>query len=103
MPGVSPLRGIGRAPGSDGARVSNTGGEDTPDRMPCTRARKLGGRGATLSSACSTDDRCSAYDNSGLGPREKVRPKNQHIASTAIADSAAPAMESVLEWTFSLR
>src|ERR1700694_2112694 len=46
--------GAGRVPGS---RPANTGEKLTPDRIPSTLARKAGGRGAALSSVCSTTDR----------------------------------------------
>ena len=58
-------------------------------------ARKAGGRGATLSSVCNTTDRWICCETSGLGPRAKLRPRNQHTMSTAAADSAAPPTESV--------
>ena len=97
-PGVSTDAGTGSAPGRVGSRPANTGGNWTPESTCSTLARSGGGRGAIASRLRSRTERWICCAMSGLGPREKLSPRNQHINSTAKADSAAPAMESVDVW-----
>ena len=61
--------------------------------------KRKGGRGAIVSRLRSKTERWICCAISGLGPREKPRPRNQHMTNTANADSAAPATESVDVWT----
>src|SRR2546430_5532767 len=99
-PGVSTDAGMGNALGRPlGSRPAKTGGNCTPARTWATLARKGGGRGAIVSRPRSTIERWICCAISGLGPREKLRPRNQHMIKTAKAESAAPATESVEVWT----
>src|SRR5690349_6663302 len=99
-PAVSIEDGIGSAPGRPvGSRPANTGGNYTPARTWATLARKPGGRGASVSRPCSIADRWICCAIWGTGPREKLRPRNQHMIRTANADRAAPPIESVDVWT----
>src|SRR5207247_10168600 len=99
-PGVSTDAGMGNALGRPlGSRPANTGGNCTPARTWATLARNAGGRGAIVSRPRSNTERWICCAISGLGPREKLRPRNQHMINTATADSAAPVTESVDVWT----
>src|SRR2546423_7323755 len=99
-PGVSTEEGMGKGPGRPlGSRPAKTGGNCTPARTWATRARNAGGRGAIVSRPRSKAERWICCAISGLGPREKLRRRNQHMINTANADSAAPATESVEVWT----
>src|SRR6266699_6363158 len=98
MPGLSTVAGMGRAPGSVGSRPAKTGGNWTPARTCWTLARNGGGLGANVARACRTVERWICWAISGLGPREKLRPRNQHITRTANAERAAQATESVEVW-----
>ena len=81
--------------GLSGSNPEKTGAKLTPAMMASTRARKPGGRGATLSSARSTAERWMALESCGLGNRARLSPRNQDTESTASAEKMAPATLSI--------